>query len=164
MDKIFIIAAMLLAALFSTSMAIAATHLADTPVNATVKTEAEETPFGIWVPENELARIEVFDCSGKICGKFIWLAEPNEEDGTPKIDDENPDEALQTRPLMGLQLIEGFTADGPNSWTGGTIYDPESGKTYTSTMELQDKNTLVVRGYVLLPMFGQSQTWTRYIP
>jgi uncharacterized protein (DUF2147 family) len=31
-------------------------------------------------------------------------------------------------------------------------------------MELLDDNTIEVRGYVLLPIFGRSQTWTRYIP
>ena len=65
---------------------------------------------------------------------------------------------------MSLQLIEGFTVRGPTAWAGGTIYDPQSGNTYSSTMELQDENTLVVRGYVLLPIFGRSQTWIRYIP
>ena len=125
---------------------------------------AQGTPFGIWVTEGGLSRIEVFDCAGQVCGEFVWLEEPNEEDGTPKVDGQNPDEALRGRPLMSLQLIEGFTVRGPTAWAGGTIYDPKSGNTYSSTMELQDENTLVVRGYVLLPIFGRSQTWTRYIP
>jgi uncharacterized protein (DUF2147 family) len=125
---------------------------------------AQATVFGIWVTENELARIEIFDCGGQVCGKFVWFEEPNEEDGTPKVDDENPDEALQTRPLMGLQLLEGFDASGPTAWSGGTIYDPLSGNTYSSTMEMRDDNTLKVRGYVLLPILGRSQTWTRYLP
>ena len=125
---------------------------------------AQGTPFGVWVTEGGLSRIEVFDCAGQVCGKFVWLEEPNEEDGTPKVDDENPDEALQSRPLMGLQLLAGFTVSGPTAWTGGTIYDPQSGNTYSSTMDLEDENTLVVRGYVLLPIFGRSQTWTRYVP
>jgi len=125
---------------------------------------AQATVFGIWVDEGGLSHIEIFDCGGQICGKFIWFEEPNEEDGTPKLDDENPDEAMRTRPLMGLQLLEGFDASGPTAWAGGTIYDPQSGKTYSSTMELLDDNTIEVRGYVVLPIFGRSQTWTRYIP
>ena len=125
---------------------------------------AQATVFGIWVDEGGLSHIEIFDCRGQICGKFIWFEEPNEEDGTPKLDDENPDEAMRTRPLMGLQLLEGFDASGPTAWGGGTIYDPQSGKTYSSTMELLDDNTIEVRGYVVLPIFGRSQTWTRYIP
>ena len=125
---------------------------------------AQGTAVGTWVTEGGQSRIEIFDCDGLVCGTIVWLEEPNEEDGTPKIDDENPDEALKTRPLMVLQMLEGFSASGPTAWGGGTIYDPESGKTYSSTMELGDDNTIEVRGYVLLPIFGRSQTWTRYTP
>jgi len=125
---------------------------------------AQATVFGVWVTEDGLAHIEIFDCGGQVCGKFVWFEEPNEEDGTPKLDDENPDEAMRDRPLMGLQLLEGFDASGPTAWGGGTIYDPQSGKTYSSTMELKDDNTIEVHGYVLLPIFGRSQTWTRFVP
>ena len=63
---------------------------------------AQATAFGVWVSEDGLAHIEIFDCGGQVCGKFVWFEEPNEEDGTPKLDDENPDEAMRDRPLMGL--------------------------------------------------------------
>ena len=125
---------------------------------------AQGTAFGTWVTEGGLSRIEIFDCDGQVCGKLVWFEEPNEEDGTPKIDDENPDETMQSRPLMGLQFLQGFDPSGPTAWGGGTIYDAESGKTYSSTIELTDDNTIEVRGYVLLPIFGRSQTWTRYTP
>ena len=124
----------------------------------------QDGPFGQWVTEGGLSRIEVFDCGGKICGRIVLLEEPLEDDGRPKVDDENQDEALRGRPLMGLQLIAGFAAARHNIWTGGTIYNPQDGKTYASTMELVDENTLRVRGYVLLPLFGKTQTWARYTP
>ncbi len=125
---------------------------------------AQGIPFGQWVTEGGKSRVEVFDCAGQVCGKIVWLEEPNEEDGTPKIDDENPDQALRARPLMGLRMIEGFVAIGPTNWAQGTIYNPEDGKSYASTMKLVDDQTLTVRGYVLLPLFGKSQTWTRFSP
>ena len=65
---------------------------------------------------------------------------------------------------MGLPLIEAFAADGENRWSDGRIYNPEDGETYQATMRLTDANTLEVRGYVLLPLFGKTRTWTRYVP
>ena len=123
----------------------------------------DNSPLGEWITDGGLSRVEVYACGAELCGRIVWLQEPNEENGTPKIDDENENEALRGRALMGLDLIAGFVADGrPGRWKNGTIYNPEDGKTYLCTMRLEDTDTLVVRGYVLLPLFGRTQTWARY--
>lgn len=48
-------------------------------------------------------------------------------------------------------MLTGFKFDGDEEWKGGDIYDPESGKTYTSYMYLKDTNTLKVRGFIGIP-------------
>ena len=125
---------------------------------------AQDGPLGLWVTEGDRSRIDVHDCDGRICGAIVWLAEPLDEDGAEKLDMNNEDESLRGRPLMGLPLIEAFVADGENRWSDGRIYNPEDGETYQATMRLTDANTLEVRGYVLLPLFGKTRTWTRYVP
>ena len=44
---------------------------------------------------------------------------------------------------------------------GGEIYDPESGKTYSAKMSLESPDTLSLRGYVGIPLFGRPSTWSR---
>ncbi|MDA0654028.1 MAG: DUF2147 domain-containing protein [Proteobacteria bacterium] len=125
--------------------------------------EARDAALGQWITEGGLSRVEVYGCGDALCGRIVWLEEPLETDGTPKVDDENEDEALRARPLMGLEIIAGFEPDGrPGRWRNGTIYNPEDGKTYRCMMRLADDGTLIVRGYVLLPILGRSQTWTRH--
>jgi len=68
---------------------------------------------------------------------------------------------LRDRPLTGLDLFAGFAYDGDGRWTGGTIYDPNSGKTYRCIITWVDGNTLKVRGYIGVPMLGRTETWTR---
>jgi uncharacterized protein (DUF2147 family) len=69
--------------------------------------------------------------------------------------------AQQGQPLLGLMFIDGMQRSGLD-YEGGTILDPDSGTLYSANMQLSpDGNALTVRGYVGLPLFGQSQVWRR---
>lgn len=82
--------------------------------------------------------------------------------GKVKADVLNSNEALRTRPIQGMELIQGFKPEGNNAWGGATIYNPEDGKTYTCKANLsKDGQTLKVRGYVGVPMLGRTQIWKR---
>ena len=76
-----------------------------------VNADAGDHLLGFWLNQEKDSKIEIYKCGDKFCGKIIWLEEPNEEDGTPKIDDENPDEALQSRSIMGLNILIDFVYD-----------------------------------------------------
>jgi uncharacterized protein (DUF2147 family) len=115
---------------------------------------------GLWQTVEGKAVVEVYRCGEEFCGRIVWLKEP-QKDGAPVADKENPVDSLRARPVMGLTIMEGFAYDGQREWTGGTIYDPESGDTYSANMILQDERTLELRGYVLIPFFGRSEIWTR---
>lgn len=114
---------------------------------------------GTWFNTEKSAKIEIYPKNNKYYGKIVWLANPTEQ-GKARTDINNPDEALQSRQLMGLNLLQGFVYDD-QSWEDGTIYDPKNGKTYSCIIEMQDDSTLEVRGYVGIPMFGRTVTWTR---
>ena len=99
----------------------------------------------------------------------MWLKEPlyPADDGggmagKPKVDRENPDPARRADPILGLRIVKGFAfADG--EWQGGTIYDPNNGKTYKCRMWF-DGETLKVRGFIGFSLLGRSTRWTRVGP
>jgi uncharacterized protein (DUF2147 family) len=122
---------------------------------------SEDTVRGFWLTANQRAIIEISACGEQTCGKIVWLAEPLDADGRPKIDRNNPEEALRDRPLCRIQLIAKFRNDGFGRWLDGSIYNPRDGRTYLASMELGGANTLELRGYLLLPVFGQTEVWTR---
>ena len=64
-------------------------------------------------------------------------------------------------PLVGLELFAGFEYDGNGRWIGGTIYDPNSGKTYRCIVTFVDAATLKVRGYIGVPLLGRTEIWKR---
>ncbi len=116
-------------------------------------------PTGVWLTPAGNSHIEIQLCGEKLCGKLVWFTEPRNADGSPKVDEKNKNEALRTRPLLGLELMSGFTETGDGKWTKGRIYNPEDGQTYRSKLEMKDRNTLNVSGCVLV--FCKAQTWTR---
>lgn len=118
------------------------------------------SPVGTWTNEEGKARFEIYPCGDKLCGKIVKLKEPT-KNGKPKVDENNPDKSLQNRPLQGLVFLKGFEYDGDNKWDEGTIYDPESGKTYSCYMKMLSKDKMEVKGYIGFSLIGRSQTWTR---
>ena len=51
--------------------------------------------------------------------------------------------------------------DETNLWNGGKIMDPKNGKEYKCKIELEDPNTLNVRGFIGFSLLGRTQTWYR---
>ncbi len=125
----------------------------------TPATSEADRVLGVWLTEEGTSKVEIYKCGEEYCGKIVWLQEP-ERDGKPRVDEKNPEERLRNQPLMGLVILRGFKYDD-GDWTGGKIYDPKSGNDYTAKMKLEDENTLKLRGYVLMPLFGRTTTWKR---
>lgn len=126
----------------------------------TAPTEGDKM-LGVWEVGSGKARVKVTKYGDKYAGKIVWLKEPKYEDGTNKRDKNNPDETKRNVPLLGYSNLLGFVYKGNNTWEEGTIYDPESGSTYNCTIKLIDENTLDVRGYIGVQMFGRTDTWKR---
>ena len=70
-----------------------------------------EVPDGTWLFANRVA-VEVFECSGLVCGRIVWLLRPRTPAGQPDVDRLNPDPTLRHRPLCGLTIIWGLQPDG----------------------------------------------------
>lgn len=110
---------------------------------------------GVWLTEDKDGYIEVFEQDGKYHGKSIGSPENKQ-----RLDTENPDESLRSRSLLGVVLLQNLEFDGDDTWEGGSIYDPKSGKTYKAKAELKGSDTLKLRGYIGSPMLGKTTKWT----
>ncbi|MCC3153576.1 DUF2147 domain-containing protein [Hymenobacter sp. BT770] len=110
---------------------------------------------GRWQPADKRGVLEIYAAQGHFYGKVVGPTTP------PRLDTENPNPKLRQRALLGTVILQGFRFDGKGTWQGGTIYDPTNGKTYAATLRLRDANTLVVRGYVGIPLFGRTVVWSR---
>ncbi|MBS0000848.1 MAG: DUF2147 domain-containing protein [Cyclobacteriaceae bacterium] len=116
--------------------------------------------LGLWWNHEKDAHIEIYKCGVQYCGKIVWLKEPNENDA-PKKDKNNPDESLQKRPLIGLDILSGFEFKEEGSWDDGNIYNPRDGKTYSCYLKMLEEGRLKVRGFVGISLIGKTQYWEK---
>ena len=120
-----------------------------------------ETVCGKWKTYDDTSGdvksvVHIYQEQGEIFGKIIKLFRGPDEDSDPVC--EECTGALKNRKILGMQIIKGLKQQGPNEWSGGTILDPENGKTYDCKLWLE-KGKLKVRGYLLF--FYRTQTWER---
>ena len=115
---------------------------------------------GKWKLDDGSAIVEVYKNGDSFNGKIVWLQDPTEPDGTPAVDNNNPDPKLRSRQLIGLNMLSGLKKTG-SEYTGGTIYDPGNGKTYNCSMKVEG-DVLKVRGSLdKRGLLGRTMDWFR---
>lgn len=123
--------------------------------------QAVEPIAGRWVTAEKDAVIAIRKCgnaqsSKTLCGtieKFL-IPPPG---GNDQRDVNNADPAKRKRKLIGAAILSGLTADA-DAWRG-QVYDPKSGRTYSSEVRRKGDGTLEVKG-----CFGplcQTQVWRK---
>jgi len=117
--------------------------------------KAADAIIGKWLTNDKSVKVHIFKHKGKYYGKLVWGQEKNRKDTL------NPDEKLRSRYLLNAVILHNFVYDNDGTWSDGTIYDPKSGKTYSSYLSLQTRNTLEVRGYMGINILGKTSTWSR---
>ncbi len=116
---------------------------------------------GIWLDRDEEVAVQIFRCRSNLCGRIVWLDDPDNDAGQLKRDRQNPNPEKRDRPLCGLRVLQGLEQTGSKTWKDGQIYNPENGQTYHSWVTLTAPDKLKIRGYVWLPLFGRTMVWNR---
>lgn len=117
---------------------------------------------GVWEPSHGKAKVKIEKIGNKYYGKIVWLKEPNDpETNEPKVDRNNPDESMRSKPLRGYRILKDFVYTDKNEWSEGTIYDPENGNTYSCTIKMTDDNTIEIRGFIGVSALGRTDIWKR---
>ena len=120
----------------------------------------ENDILGFWLSESGKGVIEIYRTGDKFEGKVVWVKDIHEAVVKAKFDIKNPKKELQSRSLLGLKNLEGFSFK-KDQWKGGTVYDPAKGKTYSSYMSLKDIDTLKLRGYIGIALLGRTSVLKR---
>jgi uncharacterized protein (DUF2147 family) len=110
--------------------------------------------FGRFALRGGTSHVEIVDCGNATpCGKVVWI-DPSALSSGERA--ETVTDAKGSR-ILGLQLLGGFTARS-GDWRGGTIYDPETGRTYAARLKRLGNKSLEVKGCI--GPVCQTQVWT----
>jgi uncharacterized protein (DUF2147 family) len=116
---------------------------------------------GAWFVDGTGVAVQIFDCSGLLCGRIISLENARDTAGRPTRDNKNPDPIFRQRPLCGLTVLQGLQPAGLDHWSSGTLYNPDDGRTYRISAELRSADVFVARVYLGVPLFGETKTLLR---
>jgi uncharacterized protein (DUF2147 family) len=102
---------------------------------------------GLWISQKGDVAVRMDICGKKLCGHVAWLKDKKEQYGA------------KGDPLCHEQVLYGFKPDGKkqNVWRGGKIYKADDDETYPAILTLSDDETLKLRAYLGLPVFGKTK-------
>lgn len=141
---------------FSLSLLLLCSFLVPTPPPTVA-----DAITGEWYTEGQESVVTIYKKGDTYFGNISWVLEPRDKQGQLKRDSRNPDKSLRNRLITEVVLLHHFEFDGEETWTNGTIYNPEDGKDYSGRIRLIDPNTLSLRGYIGAPILGKSVAWKR---
>ncbi|MBI2771427.1 MAG: DUF2147 domain-containing protein [Burkholderiales bacterium] len=131
-------------------LAAGAIALATLPARA----QTAPSPQGTWLTESGNLEVSVAPCGAALCGTVTRVL-ANRSMSAP-----GTELAADVKPALGMTILTGFEPSGEGEWKG-QVYNRENGKTYSALMSLPAEGQMAIRGYVGLPLFGQTQVWRR---
>ena len=116
---------------------------------------SEDTIEGYWLSSSSIIEVKV--CGDFICAEIIHVFVSDGIDPLTILDEKNSNNNLQNRPLVGVNLLEGFKKEQISNKVlkGGKIYNPNDGNSYKAKLTLLKNNNLQVQGCVLFVCDGE---------
>lgn len=144
--------------------AIALVVLAGVSLAAAPAAFAQANPdiTGRWATDGFEAIVDLEPCANDaslMCGRILWLWDGKDLSGQPRKDIHNPDRALRSRSLVGVELLHALKRSTSGRSFTGSIYNPDDGRTYTGTLSVGER-VLELKGCAL-GVFCDTEIWHR---
>jgi uncharacterized protein (DUF2147 family) len=103
--------------------------------------------------------IQLYLKDGELRAKIVKIYLRKDEEENPLCTKCKGDK--KDKPALGMEVLEGVRWDG-EEYSGGTVLDPDNGKTYRCKISLMDNGGKIkIRGYIGISLLGRTQYWNR---
>ncbi len=129
-----------------------------------VTREPENLIVGKWMSTQKNLIVEVYRENKEFKAKVIWFHDKNvlARPIATRTDHRNPDETLRSRKLLGMDILQDLQYNpDSNRWEDGLIYDPLSGREWSSVAYINDHGQLNVKGYWHFEFISKTLTFDR---
>ena len=123
---------------------------------------AQASPVGLWKTIDDETKqkkslVRISESAGLLSGRIEKIVDPAKQDSVC----DKCEDARKGQKVLGMTIVEGVKKNaGEPYWDGGTILDPNNGKTYKVRMTPKDGGkALEVRGFI--GFFFRNQQWIR---
>ncbi|HEX3386613.1 MAG TPA: DUF2147 domain-containing protein [Mucilaginibacter sp.] len=117
---------------------------------------------GKWMSSEKNLVVEVYKKGDEFKAKIIWFRDDPGKSMDEWRDSHNPDPALRSRKILGLDVLRGLKYDkGSDSWEDGIAYDAKHGKDWNASGYIDEHGMFRVRGYWHFKIFGKTMTFKR---
>jgi uncharacterized protein (DUF2147 family) len=103
---------------------------------------------GLWIDHTGQGAVEISNCGNKVCGRVVWLKNPDHKSRTGKR-------------ICGTQILGNLQRRSNTAWESGWIYNPEDEERFSAALQLASADTLLVTGYLGIKLLGETFTWRR---
>ena len=121
-----------------------------------------QSPIGLWKTIDDetgkaKSHVQIYEQNGALYGKVVKILTAGKENAVCS----ECDGTKKNKPINGMIILEDVKKVGKKKWDNGEILDPNKGKTYSVSLELENADKLKVRGYMGFSLLGRTQYWHR---
>lgn len=121
---------------------------------------AADEIIGTWEADDGSVKLEMYKAGSEFEARLLYGNQVVESDNvTFKPDTKNPNPALRSRSLKNIVFLSGLHWED-DQWTGGSLYDGSSGRTYTCKVTIKEEQ-MHLRGYLGISALGQTKVFHR---
>lgn len=110
---------------------------------------------GYFMSPQENSIFKFYKQGDRYYAKIVWMKHPERKDTL------NPDINKRNNKILGSIPVYDFVFDGKHAWYKGHVYDANTGKTYKSKINCDEKGNLIVRGYIGFSILGKTEYFVK---
>ncbi len=120
--------------------------------------------IGQWMSTRRNVKVQVYKEGVEFKGRVTWFKDSDDPSKpmATRLDENNPDPKLRKRKVLGMPVLSRLEYNAKTGrWENGKIYDPKTGRQWSSVAYLDSEGVLNVKGYWQFEFIGKTMRFRK---